>query len=89
MTRRYDSFLVRCWSLDGVRHIKVEHVQTGAVGQAATLTAAMDWIAAQWSATQTQNHTLPRSADDDGGPSAILASEDNGHGRDGASAQTR
>jgi len=44
-TRRYTSFLLRCWCLgDGQRRIQIEQVQSGAGTRVATLAAALDWI---------------------------------------------
>ena len=43
--RRYNSFLVRCWIIDGdTWRIQVEHVQSGEQTQVALLEEAEVWI---------------------------------------------
>ena len=47
MVRRYNSFLVRCWIIDGdTWRIQVEHVQSGAQTHLALPEEVMDWIRA-------------------------------------------
>ena len=47
MVRRYNSFLVRCWIIDGdTWRIQVEHVQSGEQTHVALLEEAVDWIRA-------------------------------------------
>ena len=45
--RRYNSFLVRCWIVDGdTWRIQIEHVQSGDRMQVASPEEAMEWIRA-------------------------------------------
>jgi hypothetical protein len=44
MTRRYDSFVLRCWQLGDEWRIEVEHLQSGGRTRSATLKGAADWI---------------------------------------------
>ena len=44
MTRRYHSFVLRCWQLGSVSRIEVEHRQSGGSTRAATLSGATEWI---------------------------------------------
>jgi hypothetical protein len=46
--RRYDSFVVRCWHLDGGRErIEVEHLQSGGHTRLDHLAALTAWICTQ------------------------------------------
>ena len=48
MTRRYDSFVLRCWRLGGQqRRVEVEHLQSGGRTRVTALTAAVEWISTQ------------------------------------------
>jgi hypothetical protein len=45
MVRRYNSFLVRCWTFDGdTWRILIEHLQSGARTHVTVPDDAMDWI---------------------------------------------
>ena len=44
MADTYTSFLLRCWQVAGGRRIKIEHIQSGAGTQAASLAAALVWM---------------------------------------------
>jgi hypothetical protein len=45
MTRRYRSFLVRCWDLgDHERRIEVRQIQTGESTRVSSMSAASTWI---------------------------------------------
>ena len=47
MVRRYNSFLVRCWIIDGdTWRIQVEHVQSGEQAHLALPEEVVDWIRA-------------------------------------------
>jgi hypothetical protein len=49
MAKRYASFLVRWWYLDGGgQRVKVEHIQTGEHVLLDSLASAFDWVSA-WS----------------------------------------
>ena len=62
MAQCYGSFLLRCWRLDsGARRIAIEHIQSGARGQAATLAAAIAWIEAQSNVVVVEQTPLPGS----------------------------
>lgn len=48
MARTYNSFLVRCWQLNGhERRIRIEHVQTGARVRVSSVVEAIEWISAR------------------------------------------
>ena len=48
MTRRYDSFVLRCWCVsDTDRRIEVEHLQTGRRTRVGVFDAAAQWITTQ------------------------------------------
>lgn len=45
MTKRYGSFVLRCWQLTGGEYrIEIEHVQSGDTERLDTLAAALDWL---------------------------------------------
>ncbi|HEV2459902.1 MAG TPA: hypothetical protein VGS80_16210 [Ktedonobacterales bacterium] len=48
MAKRYGSFLLRYWLVDGVegQRIEIEHIQSGEHTLLSSLAAALDWIAA-------------------------------------------
>jgi hypothetical protein len=46
--RRYDSFLIRYWRLEGdERRVAIEHVQSGITARLPSLAAAIAWIEAR------------------------------------------
>jgi Xaa-Pro aminopeptidase len=48
MSRRYSSFLLRCWSWEDQRQrIEIEHVQSGAQIKLDSMDAAFDWMEAR------------------------------------------
>ncbi len=48
MARRYSSFVLRCWLLDGgERRITVEHIQSRARFESATIAEALVWMDAR------------------------------------------
>jgi len=55
MARRYGSFLLRYWLVDGVegQRIEIEHIQSGEHTLVSSLAAALDWIAAHAAAPAT------------------------------------
>ena len=79
MTRQYTSFLIRCWRLDGEeQRIKVEHIGSGASTQAATLEAALGWMAAWWGAMPLDSAVVPgrlASRDDMAGAAPVRTQE--------------
>ena len=49
MVKRYTSFVLRCWRLEGdQRRIEVEHVQSGVHKRVRSLAAAVAWIDGRW-----------------------------------------
>lgn len=44
MTRRYDSFMLRCWQLGNEWRIEVEHLQSGERIRSANLMGTAAWI---------------------------------------------
>lgn len=44
MSAMYDSFLLRCWSRDGLLRIDVEHIQSGQQTRLSSLVAITHWI---------------------------------------------
>ena len=63
MARRYTSFLVRCWRLDGnQRRIKVEHIQSGEWAQVTTLAEAVAWLGTQWVEAPADHPAVPSRA---------------------------
>jgi hypothetical protein len=49
MKRRYASFLIRCWLLEGgEQRVKIEHLQSGETTQFHAPVAAMDWLDLHW-----------------------------------------
>lgn len=70
MTKRYSSFLIRCWRLDdGEQRIKIEHIQTGQVMQVMTLAAAVGWLDTRWS----ERDRLWPTAEDSGAADSLTS----------------
>ena len=47
MSRRYDAFLIRRWSLDGgLERAEITHLQSGTTVRGHTLTQTIDWMGA-------------------------------------------
>lgn len=58
MTRRYDSFLIRCWALDGAEpRIEVEHIQSGRRVHLSSLASAVAWMSSSPPEATTQQET--------------------------------
>jgi hypothetical protein len=72
MPQRYNSFLLRCWHLEGdEQRIKIEHMQSGQGTQVRTLAAALAWIDLCWSAAGADApvaHPDPVPVAEDRGP---------------------
>lgn len=48
MSRRYDSFVIRCWRVGGqILQVIVEHVQSGEQARGTRIEDAFDWLALQ------------------------------------------
>jgi hypothetical protein len=76
MTQRYNSYLIRCWSLDGGQHrIRIEHIQSGVSTQVPTLLAALAWLDthAQHADTQPPDGQASPDAGADGLPGTSQA----------------
>src|SRR4051794_25037325 len=59
VSRRYASFLVRCWTLaDGKPRIRIEHIQSGEAARVATPRAALDWLGARLSGPEADGSVL-------------------------------
>jgi hypothetical protein len=60
VTRRYGSFVVRCWWLEnGEQRIDVEHMQSGSRVRVNALKAALDWMVAQQGSRRPAPGTAP------------------------------
>ena len=48
MTRRYDSFVLRCWRVGAdEQRVEIEHLQSAGRTRVPSLAAAVDWISIQ------------------------------------------
>ena len=65
MTKRYSSFLVRVWQLEGEEcRVEVEHVQSGAHVRLTSLVMAMVWLAS-YSFGTSSSAGAPRHSEDE------------------------
>lgn len=70
MVRRYGTFVLRYWRLDGRgERVAIEHIQSGARTRVASFGAAEAWIAAQVGSTQrSENGDMPPGGRPEGDP---------------------
>jgi hypothetical protein len=67
MTKWYGSFLLRCWHLDDDgQRLEIEHIQSGARTQAASITAALAWISARDQTVSSSETPAARPSDNRG-----------------------
>jgi hypothetical protein len=75
MARRYGSFLIRCWALDGGElRLEIEHIQSGDRTQTASLTDGLAWIKAR--ASQFDRTSSAATADRGDGEGEVMNSDD-------------
>lgn len=64
MSRRYDSFVIRCWRAgDQLLQVVVEHVQSGEQARGTTMDAAFDWLSLQAGLKPKQVSAAPPLSD--------------------------
>ncbi|MEM8531353.1 MAG: hypothetical protein AAGF95_10950 [Chloroflexota bacterium] len=62
MTRRYNSFLIRCWQRDNEGwHIDITHSQSGQRRQYTTWSPIVDWMVEHCHKDSSQNEQRPNT----------------------------